>query len=154
MKWYGNIDNRLDEGKQFVEEIKVGDGVTEYHYSDRDAYEVVAVKDQKHISIREYDHKHIGEGFQNNWELISNENNRVIDLVKRGNYWYTKNTATIDDLNRYNKADYANDDISFFNWFFYSGFNAETIMKKGSQTKYNRMNISIGVADYYYDYEF
>ena len=62
-KWYGSIDNRIEEGKQFVNEIKVGDGVTEYLWSDRKAYEVVDVKDQKHITIREYDHKLKGEAF-------------------------------------------------------------------------------------------
>ena len=48
-KLYGNLMNRMEEGRQFVDEIKVGDGVTEYSYSDRHPYEVIEVKDQKHI---------------------------------------------------------------------------------------------------------
>ena len=143
--WYGNLTNRLEEGRQFCEEIKVGTGVTEYSYSDREAYEVVAVKDQKHISIRRYDHKAVGESMSNTWELISNENNAVIDIVKRGNCWYKVKTATTEDLN--------STDLNRRLWVCMN-FDVDKIKAKGSQTKYNKMNISIGVADYYYDYEF
>lgn len=30
-KWYGSLQNRLAEGHQFCDTIKVGTGVTEYH---------------------------------------------------------------------------------------------------------------------------
>lgn len=50
-KWYGSIENRLDEGKTFGE-IKVGTGVTEMGYSDRHPYEVVEVIDERHLMIR------------------------------------------------------------------------------------------------------
>lgn len=46
-KWYGSLNNRLEENKMFCEEIKVGTGLTEYFYSDRHPYEVVKVIDQK-----------------------------------------------------------------------------------------------------------
>lgn len=144
--WYGNLNNRLEEGKQFCEEIKVGTGVTEYYYSDRRAYEVVEVKDQKHISIREYDHKAVGECMSNTWELISNENNPVIELVKRGDSWYKVKTATVEHLN--------SDDPEVRLWLCLNGFDKEKIKKNGKQNKYSKMNISIGVADYYFDYEF
>lgn len=143
--WYGNLNNRLEEGKQFCEEIKVGTGVTEYFYSDRQAYEVVEVKDQKHISIRRYDHKAIGESMSNTWELISNENNPTIELTKRGNTWYKVKTATIDDVN--------SPDFDRRLWVSLN-FDIDKIKAKGKQTKYTKMNIAIGVADYYYDYEF
>lgn len=145
-KWYGNLDNRLEEGRQFCDEIKVGTGVTEYFYSDRNAYEVVEVKDQKHISIRKYDHKAVGESMSNTWELISNENNPVIELVKRGDCWYKVKIATIEHLN--------SDDIYVGLWLCQNGFDREKIKKNGKQIKYSKMNISIGVADYYFDYEF
>ena len=144
--WYGSLDNRLEENKQFCETIEVGTGVTEYYYSDRKAYEVVEVIDQKHVSIREYDHKAKGEGFTNNWELISNENNPVIELVKRGGYWYKAKTATIDDVN--------SDNAEVRLWVALNGFDVEKIKKNGKQTKYTKMNVSFGVADYYYDYSF
>lgn len=143
--WYGNLTNRLEENKQFCEEIKVGTGATEYHYSDRTPYEVVAVKDQKHISIRRYDHKAKGECYSNDWELISNENNPVIDLVKRGDYWYREKTATIADLE--------SADINRRLWVCMN-FDCDKIKQKGKQTKYNKMNISFGKAEYYFDYEF
>lgn len=144
--WYGNLSNRLEENRQFCETIEIGTGVTEYFYSDRHAYEVVEVKDQKRVSIREYDHKAKGEGFTNDWELISNEENPVIELVKRGNGWYRAVTATLEDVE--------NEDLQVRLWLCHNGFDIEKIRKNGKQTKYHKMNISFGVADYYYDYEF
>ena len=126
--------------------IEVGTGVTEYFYSDRHAYEVVAVKDQKHVSIREYDHKLKGEAYTNDWELISNEENPTIELVKRGDYWYRAVTATLEDVE--------NEDWQVRLWLCQNGFDIEKIRKNGKQTKYHKMNVSFGVADYYYDYEF
>lgn len=144
--WYGNLTNRLEENKMFCEEIKVGTGVTEYYYSDRRAYEVVEVKDQKHVSIRQYDHKAAGEAMSNDWELISNETNPVIEIVKRGNGWYRTKVATIEHVNSENPE--------VRRWVALSGFDVEKIRKNGKQTKFDKMNISFGRADYYYDYEF
>ena len=145
-KWNGSFSSRLQEGKQFCEEIKVGTGVTEYGYSDRRAYEVIEVKDQKHIIIRELDHHLIGEAFTNNWELTSNENNPSTPLVKRGNSWYVEKIATIEDTQ--------SDDICVKLWLIHNGFDIEKIKEKGSQKKYTKINISIGKAEYHYDYEF
>ena len=150
--WYGSLNNRIEENRQFVEEIKVGTGVTEYFYSDRHAYEVVEVKDQKHISIREYDHKHVGDtAMDNNWELISNENNPVIELVKRGKYWYSVATITPEEA----KEIYEGDNIDWKLWACNHNFDLQEIIASGKTKKsYTRKNISIGVARYYYDYEF
>lgn len=145
-KWYGSLNNRMEEGRQFVETIEVGAGVTEYFYSDRKAYEVVAVKDQKHISIREYDHEAVGTPMSNDWNLISNPNNRVIDLVKRGQNWYKAKTATLEDIN--------SEDPERRLWVALNGFDPDKIRAKGKQTKFFKRNISIGVANYYYDYSF
>ena len=148
-KLYGNLMNRLEEGRQFVDEIKVGDGVTEYSYSDRHPYEVIEVKDQKHIKIRRLDHMHVGDGcMDNNWELISNEKNPTYSLEKRGEVWYFTNTWTWEEIK---------DRLE--NWEFrlhlvLGGFDPEMIQAKGKQTKRVKANISIGMADYYYDYEF
>lgn len=161
MKWYGSVNNRLEEGKQFVKEIKVGDGVTEYSYSDRDAYEVIEVRDQRHITIREYDHKLKGEPFTNDWELISNPNNRTIDLVKRGANWYTSATCTradleeIEDRREKETKDGGKLTDATLNLIMWAcQFDHDKVMKNGKQTKYNKMNISIGRAEYYYDYSF
>ena len=146
MKFYGSLQNRMEENKMFCDEIKVGTGVTEYYYSDRRAYEVVEVKDQKHISIREYDHKLKGEAYTNDWELVSNEKKPVVELVKRGNNWYSAKTATIKDIES------ENPEVRL--WVALNGFDVEKIRKNGKQTKYEKRNILIGIADYYYDYEF
>ena len=35
---YGSFNNRMEEGRMFCDEIKVGTPMTEYYYSDREAY--------------------------------------------------------------------------------------------------------------------
>lgn len=146
-KWYGNIMNRLEEDRQFCTEIEVGTGMTEYFWSDRHAYEVVAVKDQKHVSVREYGHRHIGEGFQNDWELFPDETNPVRDLEKRGKYWYWVSVAAVDDLPD-------EGDVEASIRFIMAGFDPEVVKAKGKQVKRSRAKVSFGKADYYYDYEF
>lgn len=147
-KWYGSIDNRIEEGRMFCKEIEVGTGVTEYSWSDRDAYEVIEVKDQKHVKVREYDHKHVGEAMTNSWELISNPENPELELVKRGDVWYWSTTVTAEDI-----ADIDND-IDYKIRLVINGFDIDKIRQRGKQTKLRKANISFGVADYYYDYEF
>lgn len=148
MQWYGSVNNRIEENKMFCDEIRVGTGVTEYSYSDREAYEVIEVKDQKHVTIRKYDHKHIGpNNMDNNWELISNENNPTKELVKRGKYWYSAVTITRDMVEKSTSPEQKL-------YLVMNGFDTTKILERGSQTKYFKMNVSFGVADYYYDYEF
>ena len=147
-KWYGSLNNRLMEGQQFCDEIKVGTGVTEYHWSDRTAYEVVEVKDQKHVTVRELDHKHIGVGFDNEWELVSNEENPYRTLEKRGNVWYWTNTLTVDDIKDIES------DIRLQMAVSLAGFDIDKIREKGKQTKRSKAKVSFGVAEYYYDYSF
>lgn len=147
-KWYGSLDNRLEEGRQFCETIEVGTGVTEYFYSDRQPYEVTEVKDQKHIKIRRLDHEAAGTPMSNTWKLISNPKHPEIELVKRGNVWYKVKTATIEDIKK------AEEDIYRSLWLCQNGFDVDKIKQKGKQTKYSKMNISIGRAEYYYDYSF
>lgn len=156
MKWYGSIENRMEEGYT-PESIAVGMGVTEYGWSDRHAYEITAVKDQKHITIREYDHKAKGEPMSNDWELVSNPNNAEIDLVRRGNYWYTVHTCTKEELLPMLGEDgkiHLNNNNFDYGVYLASTFDFDKVLANGKQTKYHKMNISIGKASYYYDYEF
>ena len=151
MKLYGSLTNRLEENRQFCDEITVGTGVTEYSWSDRHAYEVVEVTDQKHVKIREYDHKCVGGAYSNDWELISNENNPVISLTKRGKYWYTTVTCTPEEA----KEILDGDDIGAKLWACHNNFDLQAIIESGKKkTTYHRRNVSFGVASYYYDYEF
>lgn len=152
-KWYGSLNNRLEENRMFCEEITVGTGVTEYSYSDRHAYEVIEVKDQKHVKIREYEAiKKEGSGdYTNEWELVSNEKGPVFELVKRGNYWYSVVTITPEEA----KKIYEGDDIQAKIWACHNNFNLQEIIEKGkNKSKYWKMNLSFGKAEYYYDYEF
>ena len=68
-KLYGSLNNRFDENKYYngtYNNIKVGDYATEYLWSDRHAYEVVEVKDQKHVKIRRLDAKNKAM-YDNDW---------------------------------------------------------------------------------------
>ena len=153
MRWYGSFNNRLEENRMFCDEIKVGTGMTEYMYSDRHAYEVVAVKDQKHVSVREYDVKHIGQAYENDWELISNEDKPVREMTKRGNYWYwtvNVDTSLLEELESGDATERLN--IQLF--MAHNNIDAETLRAKGKITRYHRANVSFGRTDYYYDYEF
>ena len=146
--WYGNLTNRLEENKMFCEKIEVGTGMTEYYYSDRHPYEVVEVVDQKHIKVRELDHKHIGDGcMDNHWELISNENNAIKALTKRGNYWYWTTIVTKDILDNIDK-------IETQLFLCHNNIEVDKLKEKGKITRYRRANVSFGIADYYYDYSF
>lgn len=151
-KLYGSLNNRLEENRQFCDTIEVGTGVTEYFYSDRHAYEVVEVKDQKHVKIREYDHKKVGDiPMDNRWELISNENKPVIELAKRGQYWYSVVRISVERA----KEIFEGNDIDAKLWACHNNFNLPEIIASGKdKTTYHRRNVSFGVANYYYDYEF
>ena len=154
MKWYGSINNRLEENRMFCDKIEVGTGVTEYFYSDCHAYEVVEVQDQKHVKIRQYDVKHVGEAYTNDWELISNEENPVQTLTKRGNYWYYTTTVTADDVRKLEEAESEAERIDGLLWLCHIGVDKEVVLEKGKVTKYKRANVSFGKAEYYYDYSF
>ena len=147
MKLYGSLNNRLEENRMFCKEIEVGTGMTEYSYSDRHAYEVTKVIDQKHVMVRKYDVEHIGEAMTNNWKLISNPDNPERLITRRGNYWYWTATITAEELEK------ITDPMERF-YMSMNGFDLEKIAQKGKQTVHSRANVSFGVANYHYDYEF
>lgn len=147
MKVYGNVTNRLEENRMYCDEIEVGTGVTEYYWSDRHAYEVIEVRDQRHVTVREYDHVHVGDGqMDNNWALVSNPDNPIKQLEQRGQYWYWTTTITEEDIRDI--------DTETEIRLAVAGFDIQKIREKGKQTKRWRANVSFGVANYYYDYEF
>lgn len=148
MKCYGSLINRLEENRMIVPEITVGTGMTEYLWSDRHAYEVIAVRDQKHITVRELDHEYIGNrgDYSNDWKLIPNENNPEMDMVRIGDYWYWTVTVTAEEIEGKDPCDILR--------LCVSGFDPDKIRAKGKQTKRSRANVSFGKAEYYYDYEF
>ena len=150
-KWYGSIDNRIEENKMHVDEIKVGTPVTMYLWSDRNAYEVIGVETQKKVTIREFDAIHTGGAYENKWELKSNEKNPSIKIAKRGNYWYQVAEVTPEEAEQIKASEDMQAQISCA----LNGFNLDEIIETGkTKRKYTRVNVSFGTADYYYDYEF
>ena len=145
--WYGSLQNRLEENAPYDQEIQVGTLLTLYMYSDRHPYEVTQVRDQKHLMVREMGHRHVGDGcMDNRWELFSAPDNPEIPLVRRGKFWYFARTATREMLE--------SGDVEQILWLAVNGFDKEKLLAKGSLTRYSRVNIRFGHADYHYDYEF
>ena len=150
-RWYGSVINRIEENKMYCEEIKVGTPMTEYFWSDRHAFEVVEVIDQKHVSVREFDVKHVGLPMSNDWEYISNPENPVRKMEKRGKYWYFAHILTKDILKDYDDPE---NGWRIQMYLAQNGVSKEELEKRGTIRRYSRANVSFGVCDYYYDYEF
>lgn len=152
-KWYGSLDNRLEENRMLVNEIEVGTKMTEYYWSDRKPYEVTRIQDQKHVYVRMMDHKRANStAYSNDWILTSNENNPEKMITKRGNYWYWTNTITTDILEGLTEG--SQEWFETMLYLAHNNLNAETLKEKGKVTKYHKANVTFGKAEYYYDYEF
>ncbi len=152
-KWYGSLNNRLEENRMMCDAIEVGTGVTEYSWSDRHPYEVVAVKDQKHVTIRPMNavHDPEAEPMTNSWIITSDENASTEEIAKRGNYWYSVVTITPQEAQEILDGD----DVDAKIWACHNNFNLPEIVASGKVKKaYHRRNLTFGKADYYYDYEF
>ena len=80
--WYGSVQNRLLETVNGQPDPEVGMGCTEIYWSDREPYEVIEVKDNRHCSARKMQAKHIGEAFTNEWDITPDEEGRIVDLFK------------------------------------------------------------------------
>ena len=145
---YGSLQNRLMENGNYNKQIEVGTRLTEYHYTDREVYEVIEVQDQKHVTVRRMTAKAIGEPMSNTWELISDENNPVYNLTKRGAYWYYTSTITAE------KYEENKHDVQFLIWCAGHGITPESFSKRNKVTRYRKANVTFGRADYYYDYSF
>ena len=55
MKLYGNLTNRIEENRNYSNQIEVGTDITMYYWSDRTCYYVTKVIDQKHIFVKRYE---------------------------------------------------------------------------------------------------
>lgn len=88
-KFYGSILNRLQENSTGVTPV-VGMGVTELCYTDRHPYEVIEVKDAKHIVVREMDYKrtdNCGMSEHQEYEYTSKPDGEIYHLVLRNGRW-------------------------------------------------------------------
>ena len=147
---YGSLTNRYSENRMFVPEIEKGTYVTEYLWSDRHAYEVVKVVDQKHVFIRRL--KAIrtdnwGMSDAQNYRYESDEKASTKELVKRGEYWYEVFTFSKEIHDKIVKE---------VGWCLWSLTEKQWArIDEGKVVKrYSKLNVSFGVADEYWDYSF
>lgn len=169
MKFYGNINNRVDENCYFGDtygNIKVGTPCTVYLWSDRHAYEVIEVKGQDRLVIRrlkairtddygmsdmqEYEYKSNPTAEPEEIKLAKNgwRNVSVFNLEKFDKLVHTlmKDTATKEDAEK--RAE-----------FYWRQALTEKQFEKVLAGKeviklLDKINISFGVADEFYDYSF
>lgn len=153
-KWYGSISNRLEENKNYLHrDIQVGDDLTEYLWSDCHCYYVTRVIDQKHIFVKPYqvcaDHSKEGGMGHQNWMYFKtikemHEYLNSCHLVFQGKevHYDTENVqenGEIELVFRYN------------HWYTKTEYWYGTKLEK---PQYNKINISFGVREYYYDWSF
>lgn len=92
MKYYGNLTNRFEEGKNYSKDnlIHVGDDITMYYWSDRTCYYVTDVISQKEIKVKRYhvcaDHSKAGGQGHQNWLYFKTvkERNKYLNSVIEG----------------------------------------------------------------------
>ena len=96
-RWCGSLQNRLAEmTKQPKPEI--GMFATEMLWSDRKPYEIVAIKDERHITVRGLDWKrtdHNGISESQEYEYTSNPENHKCEL------FLTKNGRWVERIDRH-----------------------------------------------------
>lgn len=87
--WYGSLNNRLEERAQQPTPV-VGMGVTECCYSDRHPWEIIEVKDEKHITIRQMGFERIDKNGMSDcqeYRYFSKPDGGVKHLVLRNGRW-------------------------------------------------------------------
>lgn len=91
--WYGSLNNRLAEHAQQPTPV-VGMGVTECCYSDRHPWEIIEVKDEKHITIRQMGCERIDKNGMSDcqeYRYFSKPDGGVKHLVLRNGRWRDRN---------------------------------------------------------------
>lgn len=87
--WYGSLQNRIAE-RSVGPKPEVGMGVTQCMYSDREPWEVIEVKDEKHITIRAMGYERIdsnGMSECQEYRYFSKPDGEVKHLVLRNGRW-------------------------------------------------------------------
>lgn len=141
MKMEGSLINRIQEGRK-TDEIVLGTDITMYYYSDRTCYYVTEVYKQKKLKVKKYIvlPNYASEHMSNDWKYFKTVEDANAYYVsthpgERGLYekeWREEETWTY----RYNK------------WW-------RTEIISGKEKHYALDGeVSFGVKDYYYDYEF
>ena len=163
MKLYGSLQNRLVEGRDFTNgNIKVGTGVTEVLYTDRHAYEVTAVKDQNHFTIRRMKAIATGESMSNTWKLESDNTQPTYDIERISGVFYKVSYLTkekvMERAEEMLKKDFVPNTpiekaIDFVTMYLTDKQKERVLSGKQVKLK-SKMNLAIGIQQEYYDYEF
>lgn len=146
----GSIINRLNENRNFLNgEIKEGTDITQYHYSDRTCLYVDKVIDQKHLLVKPYhvcaDHSKPGGQGHQNWLYFKS--------LKEHNEYLNGLHLMLDGREiRYNENPVEPEPEE---WVFRYNHWYRVIRHGQDKPRYVRVgNISFGVREYYYDWEF
>lgn len=146
MKFYGLLDNRLEEGKTYCDKIEKGTDITMYFYSDRECFYVTDVISDKEIKVKRYyvcaDFSKPGGIGHQNWMYFKTAEEMNAYLAKFGRDGFiTSNDSNETWVFRYKK------------WMgkkeYVDPITGKTIAYYNLPGK-----ISFGVRDYHYDWEF
>ena len=172
-KWYGNVTNRIEEGRNYNKDkqIHVGDDITKYHWSDRTCYYVTEVIDQKHIKVKRYyvcaDHSK--ESMTNSWKYFKSRK-EMNNYLKQ--FFHDHECSDVDNYceeewvykwgSWRSVTKYTKDDLVSTNMFgvplidyFFSDSEISKLKNNKIVYRYKKLQpISFGVKDYYYDYSF
>lgn len=80
-RWYGSVQNRILEHIA-TDKVVVGMGATEILWSDRHAFEIVAVKDERHCTARRMKCTIIGDWYSQDYKIESDEDGYTVELFK------------------------------------------------------------------------
>lgn len=156
-QWYGNLMNRLDEGKG-VPEIKEGMDITMYLWSDRNCYYITEVVDQKHIKVKPYvviaDRDKPGGMGHQDWLYFKTNREANEYLKQHGFDGRCENEPVEQDWEyRYNKWQRS---VTFTEDNYCTERELKSLATKGYYKRFFNLSgeVSFGVRDYYYDWEF
>lgn len=157
MKLYGNLINRLQENRNYTNEpIHEGMDITKYYWSDRTCYFVTKVIDQKHIFIKKYqicaDHSKEGGMGHQNWlyfKTTKEMNEYLNKCIDEGliNYPGVKKYET-ENIQEDSEIELV---YRYGHWYAKYDYWYDVKLEK---PQYDKWNISFGIKDYYYDWEF
>ena len=157
-KWYGNVINRIEEGRT-APEIKEGMDITMYLWSDRYCYYVTEVIDQKHIKVKQYkvlaDREKAGGMGHQDWVYFKTIKEASDYLKSYGLEGYDESIEDNEEEweYRYNKWQ----GVSVLTEENYcTDRERKSLEKNGYYKRYYDLSgkVSFGVRSYYYDWEF
>lgn len=162
-EWYGSVTNRIEEGKNYTgREIKSGDDLTMYHWSDRTCYYVTAVENQKRIKVKRYyvcaDKSKPGGIWHQDWMYFKTmqEMDAYLGYDPRTEQEYAQFDREETWVFRYNKWMSEHILTEMRHPDAYNKRERDAFAKNGFFKVYSDLSgsVSFGVRNYYYDWEF